>query len=460
DRQLRFIYVNPAMEQATGIPPQSFLGKTLTAIDLPSAYQLWQVKLQWVLSTGQPQTDEFSFPAPDGVLHFYQTRLVPEFDASGTTASILTVTRDITYLKQTEAALRHSEELSRTVLENFPNGGVFLFDRHLHYVLAEGMGLAKVGLTKAALENKTLWQTLPPENHPMIELAYHNTLAGQTSRFETAYGGHVYDVDVLPLKNDRNEVMMGMAIIQDITERKQIEVALSQANDRFRLAAAAVNCMIYDWDSQQGMVLRTEGLLRILGYAPAEVEPTQEWWWQQIHPADQETLPPSIAATSLVDNRYTLEYRVRHKQGHYVYVLDQGLVLRDEAGNPIRVVGSTTDISDRKQNEAERTELLAREQAARQQAEAASRMKDEFLAVVSHELRSPLNAILGWSRLLRTRRLDADKVEQALESIERNAQAQTQLIEDLLDISRIIRGKIRLSPCPTHLVPVIQAALD
>ena len=108
----------------------------------------------------------------------------------------------------------------------------------------------------------------------------------------------------------------------------------------------------------------------------------------------------------------------------------------------------------------ERTELLQREQAAREQAEANSRMKDEFLAIVSHELRSPLNAILGWARLMR-RRVLADSVrDRAIETIERNALLQVQMIEDLLDISRIIRGTIRLTACPIQLKVPIEAAIE
>jgi signal transduction histidine kinase/ActR/RegA family two-component response regulator len=118
------------------------------------------------------------------------------------------------------------------------------------------------------------------------------------------------------------------------------------------------------------------------------------------------------------------------------------------------------DISDRKQAEAEREQLLAREQSAREAAEAASRIKDEFLAVVSHELRSPLNPILGWSKLLRSRQLDAEKTDRALEVIERNAQMQAQLINDLLDVSRILRGKLSLDTHPVDLVVTIQAAME
>lgn len=105
-------------------------------------------------------------------------------------------------------------------------------------------------------------------------------------------------------------------------------------------------------------------------------------------------------------------------------------------------------------------ELLMREQMIRAQAEAANRAKDEFLSILSHELRTPLNAILGWSTMLRQRTLSEDKVVRALETIERNAKSQAQLIEDILDISRIITGKLRLQVRPVNLVPVIESAID
>lgn len=112
------------------------------------------------------------------------------------------------------------------------------------------------------------------------------------------------------------------------------------------------------------------------------------------------------------------------------------------------------------QRERELAENLARAEAAREEAEAANRIKDEFLAVLSHELRTPLNPILGWSKLLRTGRLDAEKTAYALETIERNAKLQTQLIEDLLDVSRILRGKLNLKMASVDLAWTINAALE
>lgn len=110
--------------------------------------------------------------------------------------------------------------------------------------------------------------------------------------------------------------------------------------------------------------------------------------------------------------------------------------------------------------EQERAEHLMRAEAAREEAEAANRIKDEFLAVLSHELRTPLNPILGWSKLLQSGKLGAEKTAYALETIERNAKLQTQLIEDLLDITRIMRGKISLTKNPVDLVPIIESAVE
>ncbi|MGH1395752.1 MAG: hybrid sensor histidine kinase/response regulator, partial [Trichormus sp.] len=134
--------------------------------------------------------------------------------------------------------------------------------------------------------------------------------------------------------------------------------------------------------------------------------------------------------------------------------------LRDDDGQVIGINIVCEEISDRKQLEIEREQLLQKEQAARKQAEDSNRIKDEFLAVLSHELRTPLNPILGWTKLLKTGRLKADKTAEALEAIERNAELQARLIEDLLDISRIIRGKITLNTSTVNVISITQAAID
>ena len=118
------------------------------------------------------------------------------------------------------------------------------------------------------------------------------------------------------------------------------------------------------------------------------------------------------------------------------------------------------EIAERKQAEEERARMLVREQAARAEAEAANRTKDEFLATLSHELRTPLTAILGWSHLLKTNKFDEPNTARALETIERNARSQSQLIDDLLDVSRIITGKLNLDVRPVELAAIVEAAIE
>src|SRR6185503_6894435 len=119
-----------------------------------------------------------------------------------------------------------------------------------------------------------------------------------------------------------------------------------------------------------------------------------------------------------------------------------------------------TELADHAAIAIRNVRLLAREQRAREEAEAANRMKDEFLATLSHELRTPLNAVLGWAVTLRTARLDPATSARALEAIERNARAQSQLIEDLLDISRIVSGKLRLEVRVMDPIKVVEAAIE
>jgi PAS domain S-box-containing protein len=124
------------------------------------------------------------------------------------------------------------------------------------------------------------------------------------------------------------------------------------------------------------------------------------------------------------------------------------------------VGGVAVDITERKQAEQEREQLLRREQIARAEAETANRLKDEFLATLSHELRTPLNSMLGWTQLLQTRKFDEATTTRALKTIDRNTKALSQLIEDLLDVSRIITGKLRLTMRAVELVVVIDAAIE
>jgi signal transduction histidine kinase/ActR/RegA family two-component response regulator len=161
------------------------------------------------------------------------------------------------------------------------------------------------------------------------------------------------------------------------------------------------------------------------------------------------------------DERLTTVYEldIVTKDGRRVPIeVSTRLMMRD--GQAIGVQGIARDITDRKRAERERAELLGREQAARAEAERASRTKDEFLSVLSHELRTPLTPILAWARMLQRTPLPPDVTTRGLQAIERGARSQAQLVDDLLDVSRIISGKLRLEVRPVELTSVIESAAE
>ncbi|MBE9168103.1 PAS domain S-box protein [Pleurocapsales cyanobacterium LEGE 06147] len=246
-------------------------------------------------------------------------------------------------------------------------------------------------------------------------------------------------------------------------ERQQTEDSLRAAEERLRLALAAARMIVWDWDLQTNRVICSEKAEAVWGIQVGAADD----FVAAVHPEDRAIVAQAAASAQQGEGIYSSEYRVVGPDGIVRWLHSRGRTHFNAAGQPQRIIGVSLDISaakhreaERKRAEAEREQLLAREQAARAEAERANRIKDEFLAIVSHELRSPLNPILGWSMLLRTQNLDRAKTTQALSTIERNAKLQAELIEDLLDISRILRGKLSLNVCPVDLVPTIRAAME
>jgi PAS domain S-box-containing protein len=198
---------------------------------------------------------------------------------------------------------------------------------------------------------------------------------------------------------------------------------------------------------------------KMLGYSKEEWFSTSNFWLTLVHPDDKERAAAEAAAIFASGKDGVSRFRWMHRDGHEIWVEAHSAVVSDETG-PLGMRGVTMDITAAVKAEIERAELLDRESRAREQAEEASRLKEEFLATVSHELRTPLNAVVGWSRLLRTGQLDRDGASHAVEVIERNAAAQRQIIEDLLDVSRIVSGKLRINTQPVDVLLAIHAAIE
>jgi PAS domain S-box-containing protein len=264
---------------------------------------------------------------------------------------------------------------------------------------------------------------------------------------------------ISPIRNSKGEIIGASKIARDITPQKYAQETLRVTNQRFRMMADSAPVLIWIADSTKGRSWFNKGWLDFTGRT---AEQEQGFGWtQNVHEDDLARCLQVYAEGFDTRQPFRSEYRVRRADGMARWIIEQASPLFEgPAGAFSGYIGSCVDITEAKQLQAEREETLKAERAAREEAERVGRLKDEFLATVSHELRTPLNAILGWATLLRRLQPVSEDHARGLETIERNARVQGQIIADLLDMSRIISGKVQLDVQPLDLNEVINAALD
>ncbi|MDE3155797.1 MAG: CHASE domain-containing protein [Acidobacteriota bacterium] len=235
------------------------------------------------------------------------------------------------------------------------------------------------------------------------------------------------------------------------------EEALRESESRLRRLVDANIIGIIIADLGGRIIEANDAFLSIVGYTRGDLQAGRVNWGALTPDEYRPVIDQALEDTRRVGRHEPFEAGYIRKDGSVVPALVGTAFL---GGRQNLVVGFLLDLTERKRAEREREELLQREREAHAEAQAANRAKDAFLATVSHELRTPLNAILGWAKMLHMGHLDESRKARAVEVIERNAQMQVRLIEDLLDVSRITAGKLRLDVRPVELGPVLQTALD
>ncbi len=262
---------------------------------------------------------------------------------------------------------------------------------------------------------------------------------------------------LLNQRKSRELLDANAALEAEIVERKRAQAESREAQRRLELSLTGANLGAWTYNIVTDEFWADDRAKLMHGYEPHEVHTLAEAG-ANIYPEDRDRAQAAIAQAIQDRLKLQTEYRVICKDGNVRWIASHAEFMPTGNQDEGMFYGVAQDISDRKQAEADRIQLI-REQANRLEAERMSQMKDEFLAMVSHELQSPLVAILGWTRLLRANPPAPAMLMKHLETIERNATLQAKLIQDLLDISRISAGKLRLRLEPVELESAIETAI-
>lgn len=454
DTQMRYLMVSQRWLSDFHLGDRDILGWSHYDV-FPNLSDAYKAAHQRCLLGATEQCDEDSLVLSDGTFEWIRWEIQPWHQVDDTVGGLIIFSERLTQHKQAQQALQAANQQVINTLESISDAFV-AFDRDWRFTYVNDEAEKFLQTSRHDLLGKHVWHEVFPDSRGVFYQTLHHAIAEQTPVQFEEFSPHFnrwVETHAYPSPE-------GLAVyFRDISECKQSEEALQQSTERLRLALDAGGMGTWEWDMQANIQYWDATQYRLFGLEET-TELTTDTFFRLVHPDDLPQVRRSLDTVLQQGGSFATEFRIIRPDGTVRWLASKGGILLNSNGKPQRMIGVNFDISERKQTEAEREQILEREQTVRAEAEAANRVKDEFLAVLSHELRSPLNPILGWSKLLQTRTLSPEKTQQALETIERNAKVQAQLVEDLLDISRILQGKLSLNICPVDLVTTVEAAIE
>ncbi|MGJ3251181.1 MAG: PAS domain S-box protein [Elainellaceae cyanobacterium] len=421
----------------------------------------------------------------DGIERWILAKGQVYFDAYGNPQRFTGMVQDITERKRAEAALRDREQ-RLDIATQAAQLGIFDWDIQSDYAVWEnqrmydifGHGVEDGTLNKAQF----LDQAIHPDDRDtfersLMEGVWSSRLQHLVCRIRRRHDGQWRWIEVtghVTLTPDGHPCRL-VGVINDITDRKRFEhelmeseaIATSKAEELAALMEATPAAIWIAHDPQCHQMTANLMAYELMNLEPGSITTATAIDGNNPLPFRQRKNGQDVLSHDLpmqkairLQQDVIDEIEFAFPDGTVRYIYGKAVPLYDSIGIVRGAIGGFVEITALKEIEREREHLLEREQSVREDAERANRIKDEFLAILSHELRSPLNPILGWSKLLQTRKFDKTVTAKALATIERNARLQTQLIDDLLDVSKILRGKFRLQSVPVNLAEVIEAATE
>jgi PAS domain S-box-containing protein len=483
DREGRFRFANKPLLDLWGLTLEEAVGKTFFDLGYPTALaERLHRQVKEVFDTKGKASGETEYTSPTGEHGYFEYTFAPVLAPDGSVELVAGVTRVITGRKEAEAlaaAAKLAAEASlarwQAVVASMAEG-VVLADREGNLLEWNAAALRMHGYDSADDVRKNLSQiasafeltqadgtVVPVDQWPIPRALRGETFSNCELRVRRVDGplDLVVSYSGTPLRDRDGGVSLVVLTLHDVTEERNAQRAVREGEAHFRdtFEQSPIGMTVNDLGGRYVHV--NPAYCHLVGYTREELLDPAFDLPTLAHPDDRPKmveLQRQLLAGELPS--FFLEKRYVRRDGSTVWVRVTGTLRKDAAGKPSQFIRLVEDIDERKRAEGEREQLLQSERTARSDAERASRMKDEFLATLSHELRTPLNAILGWSQILeRGSRSPADLGE-GLATISRNARAQTQIIEDLLDMSRIVSGKLRLDVQRTDLAAIVRAAVE
>jgi PAS domain S-box-containing protein len=453
DHEFRVLRWSPAAQKLFGWKAEEVLGKRFSdwQFVVPEDVDVVQ-QVSHRQNEGQEHhgiSRNRNYTKLGSILHceWYNSAL---YNENGKLISVLSLVLDVTVANRIEEALRKSEAQYRLLFESNPQA-MWVYDlTTLRFLAVNDAAVRHYGYSRAEFLDMTIKDIRPPEDIKLLE----DYLASETTDAQHAgewrhrkKDGTIINVDITASRLTFGGRDAEFILVHDVTERKKAETALRISEDRYRDLVDNSHELICTHDLEGRVLSVNPWAARVLGYPQNSLVGINIR--DGLLPEYRDKFDDYLR-TVITEGSARGVMKVRTATGE-IRLWEYYNTLRTEGVEKPIVRGMAHDATERR-------EALKREQEARLEAEAANRVKDEFLSTLSHELRTPLTAIMGWADLLLNDEVEPDKEQQAIETIFRNANSQCQLINDLLEVSRIITGKLRLEFVACELDSVIEAA--
>jgi PAS domain S-box-containing protein len=367
DHDLRYLLVDGSSLAGVGTSKEALEGHTIFEV-LPADMCERLAPLRRAALAGEIVEFEETYGGRTHAVH-----LLPIRDANGAVIYGMGVALDITDRKQAQERLAENETRLRAIIDAEPEC-VKVLDGTGRVLTMNPAGLAMVEAdTPEQIVGQDVLCVVAPEFHKAFTDLSRRTFTGEPGTLEFEIIGFKgtrrwLETHAVPLRSPRGDIHSLLGITRDITKRKRAEQALRESQQRLQLVARATNDAVWDWDLVTDSLWWAEAFQKMFGYAPEEIEPGPESWYNRLHPDDRERVITGIrAAIDGGETSWSDEYRFRRKDGGYAEIYDRGYVMHDANRRPVRMVGSMMEVSERKRTEAQLRNLAARLEAIREE---------------------------------------------------------------------------------------------